>query len=77
MSKKSKNIGVQTSLGVEWLGLCTPMQEAWVRSLVGELNPVSHKIPYSETKTRYIQKKKRILEWVAIPSSRASSQARQ
>ena len=28
-----------TSLVVQWLGICLPMQGTWVRSLVKELRP--------------------------------------
>ena len=34
-----KNIHAEASLVVQWLGLCAPMQWAWVRSLMGELDP--------------------------------------
>ena len=40
MSKKPiKNFSVGTSLAVQWLRLCLPMQVVWVPSLVVELDP--------------------------------------
>ena len=39
-----------TSLVVQWLSLCTPMPEAWVRFLVRKLDP-QLRIPHTKTKT--------------------------
>ena len=46
---KVQDLHHRTSLAVQWLRLCLPMQGVWVRSLVMELR--SHMPPSWKTKT--------------------------
>ena len=60
----NKIVSIENTLGaslvVQWVGLVLPTQGAWVRSLVGEVDPTCMpqlKIPCASTKTRRSQNK--------------------
>ena len=69
------NLGVETSLVVQWLRICLPVQGTWIQSLVqedatylGESKPVRHNYWAHASKDHALQQEKP-LQWVAPDTS--------